>query len=894
VKRLPLIITLVFAGALVGLYVYYTTYHNKPSFKAWDLIPDKAILVYEPGNCSACEDQAAQTPLWELARKTSSRARTADLFQEINDAMQKMDFALVSLHTIKKDDFDLIFYGSTKTQNKLDTLVQKLNTTKGALFTEREFNSIRIREISFQKKIFSWTVINDVWVASFTPFLIEDVVRTYETGTSGAFKDQIAAAKQKASQTKEEAGNFYINLQHLSSWLSVFTEDKLPFMMNNLARSTSLDAKVNENTVVFNGFSSDSATQSAYSLSVFSKQLPVPLSLKQFISNRTAMLISYGVSDGAKMEQSIKTFAHAQRAQLNDTLQKLQKDLAIDLSQLVNNVKGEIGISYMESREKKLSKVLMIQTGDVESWLKTMNALSAKLSVDTVFFERFSEYEIRELPLYHFPEKVLWPLVSGFKTSFYTTIGNTLLIAEDIEELKKVLDDIDREETWGKSVNQNQFLETTLLEANLSVYINTPKVWNSMSARLRPEWSEFVQNNKRLLNSLKMCAIQFSHFDESYYTNVSWAYSAYKRRVEKEPAREEKTMTNFSHPLYKSFVVESHVSKSDELLVQDSSYNVSLVSPDGKVLWQIALGQPITGQVHQIDYFKNNKLQYLFATASTLYLIDRLGKSVAPFPIQLKMRDAEHVSVIDYDHSKKYRFLVSGRSGKLWMYDKEGTTLEGWRPNDAQGSLLVAARHHRIKGKDYIVAIRRDGIVYLMNRRGEMYKKFPLNLETRLSGNYFLEIGSSLAHTHFVVVAKDGFKIRFTLEGKVLNRETLVKTSMDAQFSLICDPGRRSYVVARQENKQLAVFTEDGKEILKNDFVGLHPMNVDYYDFGSGNIYYTVTDLQEHLSFIYDNKGNLITTTPLEYNWVGIRPNENDKLDVFGTVRQTLTIQQLP
>jgi hypothetical protein len=537
----------------------------------------------------------------------------------------------------------------------------------------------------------------------------------------------------------------------------------------------------------------------------------------------------------------------------------------------------------------------MIQTSDPANWIKTMNALSAKLSVDTIFIERFSEYEIRELPIYAFPEKILWPLVSGFKTSFYTTVGNTLLISEDIEELKKVLDDYDREETWGKSVSQNQFLETTLLEANLSVYINTPKVWNVVSSRLRPEWAEFIQKNKSLLGSLKMGAVQFSHFNDTYYTNVSWVYVNYTRKEEKITAvpRSEKTITNFSRSIYKAFVVESHVSKDDQLLIQDSSFHVSLTSADGKVLWQLPLGEPIVGQVHQIDYFRNNKLQYLFSTASTLYLIDRLGKPVEPFPVQLKTRDAEHVSVIDYDHSKKYRFLIASRSGKLWMYDKDGKVLEGWNPNDVEGALLVPARHHRLKGKDYIVAIRTDGVVNLMNRRGESLKNFPLKFDTRLSGNYFLEIGTSLANTYFVVIAREGFKIRFSLEGKILNRETLTKTSTDAQFCLVCDASRRSYIVARQENKQLTLFAEDGREILKNDYVGLHPSRVEYYDFGAGNVYYTVTDLLEDLSFIYDGRGNLITQSPLEHDWIGIRQHENESLDVFGTLRETLTIQQV-
>jgi hypothetical protein len=181
-----------------------------------------------------------------------------------------------------------------------------------------------------------------------------------------------------------------------------------------------------------------------------------------------------------------------------------------------------------------------------------------------------------------------------------------------------------------------------------------------------------------------------------------------------------------------------------------------------------------------------------------------------------------------------------------------------------------------------------------MNRRGELYKKFPLNLETRLSGDYFLEIGNSMSTTYFIVIAKEGFKIKFNLEGKILSRETLIKTSIDAQFSLVCDENRRSYIVARQENKQLSLFDESGKEILKNEYIGLHRASIRYYDFGSGNVYFTLTDLQENLSFIYDSKGNLITSPPVESHWIGIRQDEGENLSVFSTLNKALTIQEIP
>jgi hypothetical protein len=121
------------------------------------------------------------------------------------------------------------------------------------------------------------------------------------------------------------------------------------------------------------------------------------------------------------------------------------------------------------------------------------------------------------------------------------------------------------------------------------------------------------------------------------------------------------------------------------------------------------------------------------------------------------------------------------------MFDKNGSNLEGWNPKDIGGPLLFAPKHHRIKGKDYIIAIRKDGQVHLTNRRGEEVNRFPIKLETQINGNYFLEKGNSINDTYFTVVSGDGYRIRFTIDGKIQSRETLLKTSVNSKFGLgIC------------------------------------------------------------------------------------------------------------
>lgn len=872
----------------IGGYFLSEKLFTKKLLSPWDLVPESSVFVYESNDCHPCVEQLQKTSLWSTLRKAAFYDKPADSMTVIFDFLDiNRSGKLVSTHITRKDDFDFVFYvpvGKGSSPSLIPDAWKKLRTS------EREFNSVKIYEVNIKGQIFSWAQIENIWVGSFTPFLLEDVVRTYTSENGSTFRRKIASAYQ-LTPVRNDAGNLYIHIKNFGQWLTSFAKES-PDFIRYIGESSLLDIKSSEDNVVLNGFSLDSANQ-RYLLSIFTNQVPVPFNLKNVVSDRSVLFMSYGISDGSSFGKALQSFATQKKPRFQDSLRYLNTTAGISLEKLYSSLGKEVGVCFLESRNETLSRILLVETTKPEEWITTLNTLSQKTSIDTIFVERFSQYEIREVPVYAFPEKLFWPLVSGFPSCFYTRMGNTLIMGENLEDLKQFLDDIDQEDTWGKSVAQNKFLETTLLEANMSIYINTPLAWNIIAHSLHPKWQKFIRENRQSLEALGMGAIQLSHLNNSYYTNVTWNFGEEPKQKTNAPEKSNKFLTSFSQGIRKFSVVRNQSTKRDDAFIQDSTNAVSLIAHDGKVLWRMPLEKPIAGDVLQIDFFNNGKLQLFFATPGQLHVVDRLGNYVKPFPVSIEEKDPDLVSIIDYDHSKKYRFLVAGKSGKLWMYDKDGSPLDGWRPNNVGGKLFTAPQHHRIRGKDYLIAMREDGHVYLMNRRGETLKRFPLDLDARLSGDYFLESGNSMATTYFVVVSRDGFRIKFNLEGKIHNRESLIKSSPEASFRLIREKSGKSYVIVKQEARHFTLLNEDLKEIIVSDFIGNNPTDVHFYDFGSGKAYITVTDKSQDLSFLYDLQGNLLTTLPLESNSIIVRPTRTEKPTVYSTLSKTLTIQPL-
>ncbi len=885
-KRTPLLLTLAVVLLVAGYFLYEHILHKDP-VRAWDLVPSETVFIYEKDVCNTCIQEMQKSATWQLIERASFHDKPVDSVQtKLSALINGAKTLLISAHITRKDDFDFVYYLSDITE--LQDAVSALSGLKGYRYSERELNKVRIHELTAGKQTFSWVVFGNVWVGSFTPFLIEDVIRTYNGKTNFS---RANPEVRKLPRINGDAGNIYIRLKNFSEWFSVFLPGKeKPF---SIGKSSLLDIKSTGNALVFNGFSTDTTTNGDYLLSIFRNQSPVSFSMKNQVPNRTVIFTGFGVNDGAAFAEARQRFVARHRPQLADSLVKLSTGLNFQWKDLYDAISDEIGVCQVEGMSgQRLSRILMIETKSPDLWSKHLNALSEKLSEDTVFYERFSNYVIREIPAHRFPEKILWPLVQGFDHTFYSVYGQTVFMGDNLEELKYFLDDIEHEDIWGKSVSKNQFLETTLLESNISVFINTPKIWNVIAPKLNPRWRQFIRNNQSLLQSLQMSAFQFSHLNNTYYTNITLTESEGKPEVAFASSAR-RNLVYFSEPIQRLHAVKSHVSQANEILIQDSLNDLSLVTMEGKVLWKIPVGDQITSDIEQIDFYANGKLQYLFATHDAIHIIDRLGNYVPRYPLYLKGKDIADLSVVDYDRSKRYRFLVSERDGKLWMYDKSGNNLEGWTPREAGAALMAPPRHHRIKGKDYIIAIRKDGIVNLYNRRGEMMKKFPLDVQGTPMGDYFLEMGPDIASTYFVVITRDGFRVKFNPEGKMQSRETLLRAYVGSQFALVPEKSAKSYLITQHDRRQLTVSDASGKKIFVSDYTALDPGNIKYFRYGGGKSFITLTDPVQELSYVYDGNGTLLTNPPVESTAIELRMANSDQSYVFFIHGKALTIQPL-
>ena len=179
--------------------------------------------------------------------------------------------------------------------------------------------------------------------------------------------------------------------------------------------------------------------------------------------------------------------------------------------------------------------------------------------------------------------------------------------------------------------------------------------------------------------------------------------------------------------------VSNHYTKNAEIVFQDEDYSLQRLSIEGsQVHEKITLDGPIQSEIYEVDRFKNNKYQLAFCTDKSLYLIDRNGKNVAPFPIRTKGLPLKNLAVFDYDKNRNYRFFVT-QNEQLHVYDAQGKKVKGFDYNPSNSSIQSEIKHHRLKNKDYLVFALNNGELKILHRNGK--ERIKVNKVFNFSNN---------------------------------------------------------------------------------------------------------------------------------------------------------------
>jgi len=708
---------------------------------------------------------------------------------------------------------------------------------------------------------------NGLLIGSRSMLLLENSIR--QLSTENSISKSKGFEQIRRTIGKNVDANIFLNLKTFPKQIS-FSLDKShsKFIRNytNLANWTELDLSFRNRIILLNGFTY-SDPQQGNLMNLFLQQEPVKMEMESILPAETGILAVLGIDDPLLHKGKYRKFLD-QMGKLSDyqkDINDLKKKTGEDFEEIIFSIiHKEIGLAFAQSNSDKRFTVIRTKSASIakEKMLKPVLGYAKKQQRTLAYYKRTykldseTSFDIYRLPDDHLPEKLFGSFFTDASSAYFTFIDNYLVMGPSINSLSEFI----KESVLGKTLDSNQSYqenkEFLSNKANFFFYTATPKANRFISSFLNEELQKEIKNHKESVNKFQAIGLQLSSNRNLIYNNL---FIEYDPVLEAAPQTdwESRLDTCFKH---KPYLVKNHYTKENEILIQDINNQLCLLNPAGRMLWKKPLDSKIIGEIQQVDYFKNNKLQYLFTTKKHLHLIDRNGNNVKNYPIRLKSDVVRGVSIFDYDKNRNYRFFIPCKDQKVYAYTKEGKILTGWNPAKAENQITSQIQHFRVNNKDYIVFADKYRI-YILNRRGVERVKLKKQFSKSEKNPFFLE----KAHSRLVTTDTNGSIHHIYFSGKVENK-TFTELS-EAHFFTAADlnsDGKNEYLFA--DYNFLKVFDASGKQKLEKKFDSGISYSPHVYRFSRRNIEIGICVENENKIYLIDTNGNNHNGFPLKGN----------------------------
>ncbi len=859
-KVIALVVVLILS---VGGYFLYSFLMRKSTAELWTLIPDDALAVIEVRESDDEWDEYKVSGLktflsdFSYYKRIEEKVNYVSQSLEVGDEYSLFDILgdktfLVSLHDANSEGIEGVMYLPIGKEDKffIKKIKETFESNPSFLIRKQKFEKKKFNELHFLEtnEILYFQEFHGVFIASFSKKLFLKTLKG-KLDIKNFQKSRIAKLKKKHEQDEIETKNVnvFIDYKSLSTALNKYVSEDARTILSeigNFAQYSFLGLELDDNVATFSGFTTCSDSTINF-LSVFDDQGAGKSELLEMIPTNAITVNSFLITDALAYNEKVKAYSWG------------HEDVESEYDEFLGLMSGEILALNLLSSSGETDKAFVYKTEDAATAFRWLEEQS------TGQIEEYTDVKIGLLNKSDLVGQVHGSLYAGTEVNVFTVLGDYVVLSSSIPALKEYILNVTSNNNWEQSSLENDNFDEHFLESNYSFYINPTLAkkaiyddLTSAGAKLRDEAVNSIALSEFLL-------FEFSFQGEKYYTDVVMKFNEgelVEETPEEEVAQEVevgelKSLFEYGSEVgltSKAHVVKNYLHRTREVLIQDANNTLHMIDHDGKERWSYPLEAPILDEVHEIDVFQNQKLQYLFATSKKLYILDRKGGVVENFPVALPDEKViESIALFDYENNRNYRIIaVSGSDA--FLYDVAGKNLEGWNPKSFSSEIKGSLSHLKVRGKDYITAFLKDGRIDVVNRRGEGVKGFPLSLGAELACEGVISSGSNNGKTFFYSITTAGMAVVSNLNAKVTAQvELLGKTS----FSLV---ENADDVVAVSKNAEHVYF----QNLITNTTLTIDASYSDdvvfqFYNI-SGKRHYVITDKSTKKTVIYDSEGKLI------------------------------------
>lgn len=837
---------------LLSTLLFFACQKEKDKSSPISAIPIDAALILETNDLSSSLQKLSENKAWQSLSNGTSIKTYQKTFTQIDSILISKKLSLVnvnpiliSIHMTGSQSTDWLCISSTENiKQELKSVEYHLN--QSSIPIKHSYSNATITEISNKQNNTFFSIHKELLFVSPKKILIEDAIRQLDTpknlSTNKSFQ------RIYNSSNKKEDFNLFVNSKNF---------DKIsPTILRDYSNSEKLaewfqwDIEVLENGILMSGIavSHDSLSQE---LSFFEGNKGQHEIAPSVLPRNTALFIRKSFENFKQYQRKRFEYGYQMNQNPNETTTS-NFDYVKEFETWVDN---EL-TWFVAANNDQINTGLVIHTADIQKVEKFIHSNADSL----IEYRRHDIFKWNKLKLLldFFDEN------NKNELKYACILREEIVLADDLSLIKKVINDFSAKRSLSQSEDYQNCMKKLNDQSNYSIYLQNPTAIKTSAKYLNKEWAELISSKEEFLNSFKSFAIQFNASEANCYTHAYLNFD-----TTKTPQTNSIWAVQLEAPLQSQInLVTNHYTKKKEIILQDELLNLYLISSEGKILWKRKLEEKIIGSVHQIDVFKNNKLQLLFNTKNKVFLIDRKGRDVESYPYLLPEQTNLPLALFDYEKNENYRILLSCGK-KHFMFDKKGKLVRGWKLNQTKSNAVHAAKHFVVGGKDYILLAEENGTLNILNRRGE--KRLKVKEKIDFSENQIHVVkGQNKASTKIVTIDKEGIQQNILFDGSIDNskqfepEESLTYTFMNKHEIIV-------------EGNQLKV---NGPQITLSHEFETDELTEPELKKLNRNYYLGITDTENSKSYLYRAPDNLVEGFPV----YGKTAAQIDDIDLDGKI----------
>lgn len=769
-----------------------------------------------------------------------------------------------------------------------EVLLEKLLDVPAASFKARKYDGNRIVDVvdGVGKNLMHYCAVDGIIILSPEAILVEKSVRQL---TSQNITDISYFKKVNKTVTSQSDIAWYINHNRFPDLWANYLNDKTKSEVNefgetvktnlkravqgiqNYASWSELDLTFDEEKISLNGITAADDSLNNF-LSVFEGQAPVSCNADRLLPKNTSFFIAFTFSERELFFKKLEKYFELSSSYFTreSNIKKIEKQFRVDSRNTLQSlVKNQVvaAITSVPSQTDNKSTLFIVNndtkqdTKALFEGMLTNYARIKKVEFNTLYapFKAADgiAYRIYSFPFPSLPGIWLGKSFGFAKANYAVFYDDNLIFGSSKETLQNYLGDMISESTLYRSKGYGNFKQSTESRANINTYLNVNRIYALNTALFNKEFSNAFEVNEEIICKFDAIGWQVVCEKNIYFNTINLVYNT----TSEVDARALWQSDIGSEISMKPQIVENYSEKkSREVIVQDNKNKLHLIDAGGNILWSAPVKGKILSKIHQIDYYRNGRLQYLFNTAEKLYLLDRTGKMLKNFPKIFESHATNGVNVFDYDNNRKYRYFVACANKKVYAYNHEGRIIAGWKFGRTSSIVTKPVQHFRVNNKDYIV-FKDESEVYIQNRQGQTRVSCAAKFE---NSNNPLVLNTN-GTPKIVATDKTGNVFYLYFNGKYVEKET-EKLSKNHFFTVADINGNGIPDFVFVDGKELIVMDENGKKLFSKKFDSVLKHRANLYSFSGKQMKIGVTDANDDKIYLFDATGKLHQGFPLEGN----------------------------